>query len=80
MGTYTGISQLKYDLADRTLREWAFKYGIVDLAGRIDSCPEMYLGGVFVDRTRLSANDKAVIRRVVDWMKTDNNHSPLERG
>ena len=68
MGTYTEISQLKYELESPTLKEWAIKYGIVDLVYIIDSCPEFYLGSELVVRKNLSANDKAVVQKVIDWI------------
>lgn len=69
METYTEISQLKYQLENPTLREWAVKYGIVDLAYNIGSSPEIYLGNVHVDRKNLSVNDKTLIQKVIDWIK-----------
>lgn len=68
MKTYTEISQLKYELEIPTLKEWAFKYGIVDLAYNIDRFPEFYLGNELVVRKNLSANDKAVVQKVIDWI------------
>ena len=68
MKTYTEISQLKYELESTTLKEWAIKYGIVDLAYNIDRFPEFYLGNELVVRKNLSANDKAVVQKVIDWI------------
>lgn len=68
MKTYTEISQLKYELESPTLKEWAIKYGIVDLAYNIDRFPEFYLGNELVVRKNLTANDKAVVQKVIDWI------------
>lgn len=68
MRTYTEISQLKYELESPTLKEWAIKYGIVDLAYKIGCSPECYLGNVLVVRKNLSANDQAVVQKVIDWI------------
>lgn len=61
MKTYAEISQMKYELESPTLKEWAIKYGIVDLAYNIDRSPECYLENELVVRKNLSANDKAVV-------------------
>lgn len=66
--TYTGISRLKYKLESQTLKEWAIKYGIVDLAYNVGSSHEIYLGNVRVEIGNLSANDKALIQKVIDWI------------
>lgn len=68
MKTHTEISQLKYELEDPTLKEWAIKYGIVDLAYNINRSPEFYFGNELVVRKNLSANDKAVVQKVIDWI------------
>lgn len=68
MKSYTEISQLKYKLEDQTLREWAVKFGIVDIASKIEVYPKICLGSVIVDRRMLSSNDKSVIQKVIDWL------------
>lgn len=68
METYTEISQLKYQLENQTLREWAIKYGIIDLVYNIGSFHEVYLGNVLVERKKLSSNDKTLIQKVIDWI------------
>lgn len=68
METYTKINQLKYDLENETLREWAVKFGIVDVASKIEAYPKICLGNVIVDRRTLSSNDKSVIQKVVGWL------------
>lgn len=68
METYEQISRLKYDLESKTLKDWALKYGIVDLARRIGSFKEIYLGSVLIRRSDLPTNDKDVIKRVRLWL------------
>lgn len=69
METYEQISRLKYDLEDKTLKDWALKYGITDLASLIETHKEIYLGGVMIRKRDLSANDKDIIKRVFSWLR-----------
>ena len=59
---------MKYDLESKTLKDWALKYGIVDLARRIGTFKEIYLGSVLIRRSDLPTNDKDVIKRVRLWI------------
>lgn len=69
METYEQISGLKYDLEDKTLKDWALKYGITDLASLIETHKEIYLGGVMIRKRDLSVNDKVIIKRVFLWLR-----------
>ena len=69
MESYEQISRLKYDLEDKTLKYWALKYGITDLASLIETHKEICLGGVMVRKRDLSANDKDIVKRVFSWLR-----------
>ena len=69
MEKYEQISRLKYDLEDKTLKDWALKYGTTDLASLIENHKEIYLGGVMIRKRDLSANDKVIIKRVFLWLR-----------
>lgn len=63
----TQLNVLKYKLQHPKLKEWAVKYGLLDLVRRMYYLEEVYIGGVMIDnkfRQSLCENDKAIIAAV----------------
>lgn len=63
----TQLSVLKYKLQHPKLKEWAVKYGLLDLVRNMYCAPELSLGGLWIDnkfRQSLCENDKAIIAAV----------------
>lgn len=63
----TQLSVLKYKLQHPKLKEWAVKYGLLDLVRRMYYLEEVYIGGFMIDnkfRQSLCENDKAIIAAV----------------
>ena len=69
METYEQINRLKYNIENKTLKDWALKFGITDLASLLETHRELYLGGTMVRRKDLSANDRDIIKRVFSWLR-----------
>lgn len=66
----TSIAQLnvlKYKLQHPRLKEWAVKFGLLDLVRNMYCAPELSLGGLCIDnkfRQSLCENDKSIIAAV----------------
>ena len=63
----TQLNVLKYKLQHPRLKEWAVKYGLLDLVRKMYCAPELSLGGLWIDnkfRQSLCENDKAIITAV----------------
>lgn len=63
----TQLNVLKYKLQHPKLKEWAVKYGLLDLVRNMYYAPELSLGGLWIDnkfRQSLCENDKAIINAV----------------
>lgn len=70
----TSIQQLlmlKYDIQNKVLKEWAFKYGLLDLVMKMYSFKELHLGNTLIDnkfRSSLNTNDKMIINAVYEFI------------
>lgn len=65
------LLMLKYDIQNKVLKEWALKYGVLDLVMIMCSFKELYLGNTFIDnkfRSSLSTNDKMIINAVYEFI------------
>lgn len=63
----TQLNVLKYKLQHPKLKEWAVKYGLLDLVRNMYCAPELSLGGLWIDnkfRQSLCENDKSIIAAV----------------
>lgn len=63
----TRLNVLKYKLQHPKLKEWAVKYGLLDLVRNMYCAPELSLGGLWIDnkfRQSLCENDKMIINAV----------------
>lgn len=63
----TQLNMLKYKLQHPRLKEWAVKFGLLDLVRNMYCAPELSLGGLWIDnkfRQSLCENDKAIISAV----------------
>lgn len=61
------LNVLKYKLQHPRLKEWAVKYGLLDLVRNMYCAPELSLGGLWIDnkfRQSLCENDKSIIAAV----------------
>lgn len=63
----TQLNVLKYKLQHPKLKEWAVKYGLLDLVRKMYCAPELSLGGLWIDnkfRQSIGKNDKTIINAV----------------
>lgn len=61
------LNVLKYKIQHPKLKEWAVKFGLLDLVRNMYCAPELSLGGLWIDnkfRQSLCENDKAIINAV----------------
>lgn len=63
----TQLNVLKYKLQHPRLKEWAVKFGLLDLVRNMYCAPELSLGGLWIDNKfhqSLCENDKMIINAV----------------
>lgn len=76
MVTYNDICLMKYDLQHKGLRDWAIRYGIIDLVWKIKGCLTSagygYLGNIKISRhflNTLSSHDKEILDKAKSFIE-----------